>query len=189
MLRVLLVDDTPDRASALPSVFQETGFHILDVAEPATLSAPLRNTPDVIVVDTRVPSGAVFDSLRTITRECARPIVMFSRDGGRGSIRAAVEAGVTSYVVDGMSAERLAPIIDTAIARFEAYQALKVELQDAKLKLSERKLVEKAKGILMKNRNLPEDQAYHALRKLAMDRNQRLGDVARQVIDFSELLG
>ena len=88
----------------------------------------------------------------------------------------------------GMSAERVAPILEVAIARFEAYQALKHELDDAKLKLSERKLVERAKGILMKSRNLAEDQAYRALRKLAMDKNQKLGDVARQVIEVSQLL-
>src|SRR6185436_10464569 len=99
-----------------------------------------------------------------------------------------VQAGVTSYIVDGMSPERLSPIVEVAIARFEAYQALQNELNAAKLKLSERKLVERAKGILMKSRNLPEDQAYRALRKLAMDKNQKLGDVARQVIEVSELL-
>ena len=190
MLRILLVDDTPARAFNLRPVLQQAGYAILDVIESEALNPAVPNgAPDVIVVDTYTPTSAVFERLRSITEQCARPIVMFSSDAGRSSIRAAVQAGVTSYIVDGMSPERITPIIETAIARFEAYQALKIELSEAKLKLSERKLVEKAKGILMKSRKLPEDQAYHALRKLAMDKNQKLGDVARQLIEFSELLG
>ena len=188
MLRILLVDDTPSRAFVLRPMLERIGYEILEATEPEALRVAVPSSPDVIIVDTHAPSAAVFERLRAITEQCARPIVMFSRDAGRNSIRAAVQAGVTSYIVDGMSPERVEPIIETAIARFEAYEALKGELSDAKMKLSERKLVEKAKGILMKSRNLPEDEAYRTLRKLAMDKNQRLGDIARQVIEFSELL-
>src|SRR6266511_2896059 len=144
MVSVLVVDDTPDRASELPSVLRETGFDVTEITDAETLYAP--PAVDVIVIDTSAPTRTVFERLRAITEHEARPIVMFSGDSTRASIRAAVEAGVTSYIVDGMSPERVAPIREVAIARFEAYQALKNELDDAKLKLSERKLVERAKG-------------------------------------------
>ena len=147
MVSVLVVDDTPDRASELSSVLQENGFDVTDIAEPERLHAA--PDTDVIIVDTRGSARTVLERLRTIADRSPRPIVMFSLD---------------------------------------AYEALKSELDAAEHKLSERKLVERAKGILMKTRNLPEDQAYRTLQKLAMDKNEKIGDIARQVIDFSELL-
>jgi response regulator NasT len=114
---------------------------------------------------------------------------MFSADRGGEAIRQAVRAGVSAYVVDGMDAGRVSTIVEVACARFEEFQRLKIELAEANLKLSERKLVERAKGLLMQSRGLSEDDAYHALRKLAMSKKLRIGDVAQQVIDTAELLG
>ena len=114
---------------------------------------------------------------------------MFSTDAGSAAIRDAVRAGVSAYVVDGLTAERVRPIIEVAIARFEAWQAVKGELAKVKTQLSERKLVERAKGVLMKARALDEAAAYGALRKLAMERSLSIGEVSRQLLAVSDLLG
>ena len=124
-----------------------------------------------------------------VSQSSPRPIVMFSTDAGGDAIRDAVRAGVSAYVVDGLDAGRVNSIVEVACARFKEFQRLKFELADANLKLSERKLVERAKGLLMHSRGLSEDDAYHAIRKLAMSKKLRLGDVAQQVIETAELLG
>lgn len=117
-----------------------------------------------------------------------RPVVMFSQDGDSETIRTAVKAGVAAYVVDGFEIERLRPVVDVAIARFEEHQALKLELAEASRKLTERKTIEKAKGILMKTRGMDEEAAYAALRKLAMEKSQPLAKVAANLIDMASLL-
>ncbi len=114
---------------------------------------------------------------------------MFSADRGSAAIRGAVQAGVSAYIVDGLAAERVKPIIDVAIARFEAYQAIKTELAQVKTRLSDRKLVERAKGVLMKARGIEEAEAYTALRKMAMERSLSIGEVSRQLLAVSDLLG
>ena len=114
---------------------------------------------------------------------------MFSNEGNGDTIRKAIKAGVSSYVVDGMSPHRLQPILEVAIARFEEFQSLKKERDDATRKLADRKVIDRAKGLLMKTRGLDEDAAYNALRKLAMDRKQPLIKVAAQVIEMAEFLG
>jgi len=114
---------------------------------------------------------------------------MFTQDRDRQSIREAVRAGVTAYIVDGLAAERIEPIIETAVARFESFQQVQEELARTRTKLSDRILVDRAKGILMKERRIPEEEAYRMLRKLAMDRKTTLGSVAEQVVTFAKLLG
>jgi response regulator NasT len=145
--------------------------------------------PDVIIIDTESPSRDVLEHVVLITRDQPRPIVMFSSDDAPDSIREAVRAGVSAYVVDGLDADRVKSIVEVAVARFDEYHRLRAELAEANLRLSERKLVERAKGILMKSRKLSEDEAYQALRRLAMDRGKRLAEIARQVIDMADLLG
>jgi response regulator NasT len=114
---------------------------------------------------------------------------MFATDDRGEAIRDAVRAGVSAYVVDGLDAERVKSIVDVACARFEQFQRLKLELAEANLKLSERKLVDRAKGILMKSRQLDEESAYRVLRRMAMDKNRRIGEVAQSVIDMQDLIG
>lgn len=191
MLRIMLVDDTPARSFYLRLVLERLGYDIVaEVADPRRLhDEVLRLSPDAIIVDTDSPSRDTLEHLCFVTESCPRPIVMFSSDGDRDRIREAVRAGVSAYVVDGLSPGRITPIIETAVARFEAFQAMKQELAATKTKLSERKLVERAKGILMKEKNLPEDAAYRMLRKLAMDKNLPLASVAEQVIMVAKLLG
>ena len=191
MLRIMLVDDTPDRSLYLRLVLERLGYEVVaEIAEPRRLyDAVTRHAPDAIIIDTDSPSRDTLEHLCLVTESCPRPIVMFTNDAGRESIREAVRAGVTAYVVDGLAPERISPIIETALARFEAFQSMKHELAQTRSKLSERKLVERAKGLLMQSRGISEDQAYHALRKLAMSKKVRLGDVAQQLIDTAALLG
>jgi response regulator NasT len=123
-----------------------------------------------------------------ISQDTPRPIVMFSADGNTEKIREAVRAGVSAYVVDGLAAQRVQPILDVAIARFEALQSLRNELEDTQLQLADRKRIDRAKGILIKQKNLSEEQAYQWLRKMAMDENLKLAEVADQVIRAAKLL-
>jgi two-component system, response regulator / RNA-binding antiterminator len=194
-MRVLVIDelaeDLEERAETLRDGLARAGHEVV-----ASLSSPLellraveRLRPDVIVIDTESPTRDVLEHLVIVSQSSPRPIVMFASDSGGDAIREAVRAGVSAYVVDGLDAGRVNSIVEVACARFDELQRLKVELADANLKLSERKLIERAKGLLMQSRGISEDQAYHALRKLAMSKKQRLGDVAQQVIDTAELLG
>jgi response regulator NasT len=190
-MRVLVVDESDERTALLREALTSAGHEVA-----AALTSPLELLrvvdelrPDVIVIDTESPTRDVLEHLVIVSQSSPRPIVMFATDSGGQAIRDAVRAGVSAYVVDGLDASRVNTIVDVACARFEEFQRLRLELAEANLKLSERKLVERAKGLLMHSRGLSEDDAYHALRRLAMTRKARLGDVAQQVIDASELLG
>ncbi len=191
MLRVLVVDESPERADVLRDGLARAGCEVA-----ASLTSPLEllqaialARPDVIIIDTESPSRDVLEHLVVVSRDEPRPIVMFARDADAAVIREAMRAGVSAYVVDGLDPGRVKSIIDVACARFDEFQKLRAALAAANLKLAERKVVERAKGVLMKARGLSEDEAYRALRRLAMDRNRRLADVAQALIDASELLG
>lgn len=190
-LRVLLVDETFERAALLKHALQESGCkiiaHVSASADLPGLVAELQ--PDLILLDMESPNRDTFEHLCIISRDRPRPIVMFTHDNNSDKIRAAMRAGVSAYVVDGLKSERLKPIMDVAIARFEEFHAMRQELEKAENQLAERKVLDRAKGILMKQRNWSEDEAYQALRKMAMDRGLRLSEVAGQVISVSELLG
>ncbi len=189
-MKIMLVDESPERSLYLRLTLERLGHEIVaEVADPRRLYDEVRRqSPDAIIIDTESPSRDTLEHLCLITESCPRPIVMFTQDAKRESIREAVRAGVTAYIVDGLAPERISPIIETAVARFEAFQTVKNELSVAKSQLSERKVIERAKGILMKSRGISEDEAYVALRKLAMDRNQRIVEIAQQVVAVSELL-
>jgi response regulator NasT len=189
MQRVLLLQEEVQEP-LLHDQVRELGYDIVAVVrEVSRLAGEVaRANPDVIIVTTQAPGEETFSSLGAIATACPRPIVMFARDGNRELIRKAVENGVCAYVVDGWAPGRLTPIIEAAIARFEAHEALRNELASTRAKLNERKLIEKAKGIVMQQRKVSEDQAYVALRKMAMDQNLALAEVARRVIAVAQLL-
>jgi two-component system, response regulator / RNA-binding antiterminator len=147
-----------------------------------------RLQPDVVIVDAESPSRDTLEGLATVSAENPRPVVVFSEDASDGPMHQALRAGVSAYVIAGLHPQRLAPVLKVAIARFEQDRALRAQLQDAELKLSERKLIEKAKGLLMDEIGLSEEQAYAHLRKLAMDRGQRLGEVAQRVVAAQGLM-
>jgi len=124
-----------------------------------------------------------------VTRDEPRPIVMFTDDGDTTTIQHAIRAGVTAYIVAGMQPSRVGPILEVAQARFAADQALREELRDAQGRLAERKTIERAKGIVMRTKGVGEDEAYRLLRKMAMDRNERLLQVAQRIVDVAQMLG
>lgn len=190
-MKIMLFDESPERSLFLRMTLERLGHQIVaEVSDSRQLyDAVQRQSPDAIIIDTESPSRDTLEHLCLITESCPRPIVMFTQDAKRESIREAVRAGVTAYIVDGLAAERIAPIIETAVARFEAFQSVQTELAQTRSKLSERKLVERAKGILMKEKKISEEEAFSLLRKLAMDRSAPLGTVAEQVITFAKLLG
>jgi response regulator NasT len=190
-MRVLVVDESPERADILREGLRRAGYEVsASLSSAGSLLAAIEQLkPDVIVIDTESPSRDVLEHLVVMTQHTPRPVVMFSNDSAPETIREAVRAGVSAYVVDGMDPDRIRAIIDVALAQFEDFQRLREELAEANLKLAERKLVERAKGLLMKSRSLDEEAAYALLRKSAMDRKLRLGEVAQQLIDAADLLG
>jgi response regulator NasT len=190
-MRVLIVDESEERAAVLREGLVMAGHEVAaSLASPLELLRAVEELqPDVIVIDTESPTRDVLEHVVIVSQSSPRPIVMFSTDGGGETIRDAVRAGVSAYIVDGLEAARVDTIVQVACARFEEFQRLKAELAEVNLKLSDRKLVERAKGLLMRSRGLSEENAYHALRKLAMSKKLRLGDIAQQVIDAAELLG
>jgi response regulator NasT len=189
-LSVLLVDDDPERAAIVEPALREAGYDVVTVVDTAAamLAQVRARRPDVIIIDRDSPDRDTLEHVCMITRDDPRPIVMFTQDQDRTLMREALEAGVSAYVVDGLSVERVRPIVEVALARFEQWQALRRELDQAQTNLAERKVIERAKGIVMKQRRCSEDEAYALLRKLAMDRNQRLAHVAESVITMAELL-
>jgi two-component system, response regulator / RNA-binding antiterminator len=190
-MRVLIVDEFRERAETLREGLERAGHEVTALLSSALelMEAVERLTPDIIIIDTDSPSRDVLEHVVMVSRDRPRPIVMFANDGETDTIREAVRAGVTAYIVDGLDVARVKPIVEVAVARFETYQALRDELAHANLKLYERKLVDRAKGLLMKARGIDEGEAYGMLRKLAMNRGKSIGDVAQQVIDTAELLG
>lgn len=189
-MRVMLVDDDLARRCVLEEALCGQGHRVvaqLDTRADLLLEVR-RHQPDVILIDVDAPGRDTLESLDRIHRDVPRPIVMFSCDGDPESIKRAVRAGVSAYVVDGLDVGRLKSIIDVAIARFDEYHTLRRELDDTRMRLADRQDVEKAKGLLMRRRNLAEDAAYALLRKVAMDRNLRLGEAARIVIAAAEIL-
>lgn len=190
MLRVLIIDESRKRAAELCAGLVTSGHQVAAVLQSSLdLIARIEEfKPDVILIETDSPSRDTLENLAVMERDMPRPVIIFAQDGDSGSIRNAVKAGVAAYVVDGVDPSRLNPIIDVAVAHFEEHQALKQELAQANRKLSERKVIDKAKGILMKNKGLDEEQAYAALRKLAMDRGKPMIAVAHDLLEMAKLL-
>lgn len=190
-LRVIVVDDEPDRAHSVKDALEADGFTVVGVfgtgAGLHTKVAEL--AADVIIVDIDSPDRDTLEDMRRVSFEQRRPVVMFAQDGKPETIRAAVEAGVAAYVVDGLKPDRVRPVVDVAIAHFARFHELTTELDKARATLAERKLVEKAKGILMKRRGMDEDEAYRQMRRMAMDGKLRLIDIANKIIEAAELLG
>jgi response regulator NasT len=189
-LRILVIDEDQVRAEALKQSLSAAGYQTVGVVDPRDdVLAKVRDlTPDLIIVDMESPSRDTLEDMRRITAERPRPIVMFVDQSDEGAIAEAMRAGVSAYVIDGLNPRRVKPILDVAVARFEEYQKLRAELEQTKIDLADRKVIERAKGLLMKSRGIAEDEAYKLLRKLAMDQNQRLVEVARSILTVSQIL-
>ncbi|MFO7324399.1 MAG: ANTAR domain-containing protein [Pseudomonadota bacterium] len=189
-LRVLIVDQNLARATILEEGLREAGYRdIIVVRDMQNLMRRIIDEePDVILIDLENPNRDVLEQMFRVSRVVQRPVAMFVDSADRGAIEAAVDAGVSAYVVDGLRKERVRAIVETSISRFRAFEKLRVELDETRRQLADRKLIDRAKGILMKQRGLAEEEAYEAMRKAAMDANLRLSEVARSVITAAGLL-
>ncbi len=189
-LRVLLIDDGAHRVDLIRDELTRQGHEVVGVVDSAVLihDCVLRLTPDVVIVDSESPSRDTLENLVIMSAHSPKPVVVFSEDASQEPMQRALKAGVSAYVIAGLQPQRLVPVLQVAIARFEQDKALRAQLDAAQSQLSERKLVERAKGILMNTAGMTEDQAHKHLRKLAMDRGERVGEVATRVVEASELL-
>lgn len=190
MLKVMIVDNDIKRSKPLKQSLIDSGFEVIaHIKNDFTLDSKCRELkPDVVIMDVDSPSRDTLENICVISMNDARPIIMFSHDGDKEKIKAATRAGVSAYVVGTIPSERLTPVIDAAIARFEEFKNLKSELALANLKLDERKIIERAKGLLMKQRNLDEEKAYIMLRDMAMQRKVRIADLANQLVEAAKML-
>ncbi|HPH06927.1 MAG TPA: ANTAR domain-containing protein [Methylotenera sp.] len=190
MLKVMIVDNDIKRSKPLKQSLIDSGFEVIaHIKNDFTLDSKCRELkPDVVIMDVDSPSRDTLENICVMSMNDARPIIMFSHDGDKEKIKAATRAGVSAYVVGTIPSERLTPVIDAAIARFEEFKNLKSELALANLKLDERKIIERAKGLLMRQRNLDEEKAYIMLRDMAMQRKVRIADLANQLVEAAKML-
>lgn len=190
MLKVLVIDESRERAAEISLGLLKAGYQVAAVLPNALdLVRQVESIrPDVILIDSDSPSRDTLEHLSLLSRDNPRPVLLFSREKDSGTIRRALQAGVAAYVVESVDSTRLDAIVEVALAQFEEVQALRRERDDASRKLAERITIERAKGILMKTKGLEEEEAYHALRKLAMERSRRIVEIAQGVIDSATLL-
>jgi len=204
-LRIVVVNTVPDtgaggtaldaqarRNAALRIGLLESGYDIV-ASLPADIFLPERIAqiqPDMIIIDSESDARDVLEHIVIATRDEPRPIVLFTADPAPApsSVDAAIAAGVSAYIVDGLQAERVKPVLDVALARFKREQKLLDELSDTRRQLADRKLIERAKGVLMAKNRLSEEQAYQKLRSMAMNRKLKLVEIAQRVLDVEDLL-
>jgi len=188
-LKIAIVDESPIRAAILADGLREAGFTQVErIAETHNLLARIYALdPDVILIDLESPSRDMLEQMFQMSRVVKRPVAMFVDQSDSASIQAAVDAGVSAYIVDGLKKERVTSILDLCISRFNAFSRLQTELEHAKGALEERKIIDRAKGILMKAKQLTEEEAYALLRKTAMNENKKIVDIAQSVITAAEL--
>ena len=189
-LKIVIVDKNPIRAAILEDGLREAGHvHVVRIEETSNLLARIYAVdPDVILIDLENPSRDVLEQMFQVSRAVKRPVAMFVDQSDSASIEAAVDAGVSAYIVDGLKKERMKHILDLCISRFNAFSRLQNELDRTRTVLEERKVIDRAKGILMKAKNLTEEEAYALLRKTAMNENKKIAEVAQSVIVAAELL-
>lgn len=189
-LTILVIDENAVRAAIIEDGLREAGHkHVTVVHTVNGIARVIETTrPDVIIIDIENPNRDMMEHLFQLTRSVSRPIAMFVDRSDSASIEAAVEAGVSAYIVDGLKKERVKPILDMAVIRFNAFSRLQQELAEAKSALEDRKVVERAKGILMKLRNLSEEEAYALMRQTAMNEKKKLVDIAQSVVTAAGLL-
>ncbi len=188
--KIAIVDESPIRAAILEEGLREAGFtDVVRISEmQSLLSRIYAIDPDVIVIDLENPSRDILEQMFQVSRAVRRPIAMFVDQSDAASIQASVDAGVSAYIVDGLRKERLKPILDLCVSRFNAFSKLQDELDRTKSALEDRKVIDRAKGILMKLKGLTEDEAYVLLRSTAMREKKKIGEIAQSILTASELL-
>jgi len=189
-IKIVIVDENPVRAVILADGLNEAGYRqVTHIKETRNLLANVYAIdPDVILIDLENPSRDVLAQMFQVSRVVKRPVAMFVDQSDTAAIEAAVDAGVSAYIVDGLKKERIKSILDLCISRFHAFARLQDELERAQTALSERKVIDRTKGILMKARKIGEADAYTLLRKTAMSENKKIAEVAQSVVTAAELL-
>ena len=190
IISIIVVEADKDRATQIVDSLRAAGdCHIRIISEPTSLARQIQDMqPDVVLIDIENPSRDTLEELALASGPMERPVAMFVDRSEAGLSTAAIEAGVSAYVVDGLRPDRLKPILDAAIARFRMFQRMRKELSETKRALEERKVIDRAKGMIMKARGVGEDEAYAILRKAAMDQGKRLADVAQALVTAAGLL-
>ncbi|WP_428677118.1 ANTAR domain-containing response regulator [Reyranella sp.] len=189
-LSVVLIDDNPTRAEIVESGLRDAGYVLLARLD-GTYDLAARVSvlqPDVIVISIDSPGRDAIEDLRRTTEQQPRPIALFADRSDPATIAAGMEAGVSAYVVKGLTQDRVQPVVDVAVAHFNRYHTMREELERARLSLVERKTVDRAKGLLMEQKGIGEEAAYKLLRKLAMDQNKRIGEVAQDLLTYAKAL-
>ncbi len=188
--KIVIVDESPIRAAILQEGLREAGYTgVVHVSEThSLLSRIYALDPDVILIDLENPSRDVLEQMFQVSRAVRRPIAMFVDQSDSAMIQASVDAGVSAYIVDGLKKERIKPILDLCISRFNAFTKLQEELERTKSALEDRKVIDRAKGILMKLKGLTEDEAYVLLRSTAMREKKKISEIAQSIITASEML-
>ena len=190
-MRIVIIDDSGLRASVLEEGLREAGYDDIQLVPPlgAWVARLERMAPDVVLMNLGNPSRDSLEEMLAVSRALARPIAMFVDQSDDAMIGAAIDAGVSAYVVDGLRKDRVKPILDLAIRRFNAFSKLQAELDDARSELAQRKTIDRAKAILMESRGLGEAEAYALLRSTAMNQGRKIADVAEALITAAALLG
>ena len=188
--KIVIVDESPIRAAILKEGLRDAGFSSVEhIDEMHNLLARIyRIDPDVILIDLENPSRDILEQMFQVSRVVRRPIAMFVDQSDATSIKDAVEAGVSAYIVDGLKKERIKPVLDLCISRFNAFARLQDELDRTKSALEDRKVLDRAKGLLMKARGLTEEEAYVLIRSTAMREKKKIGEIAQSIITAAELL-
>ena len=179
-----------ERSRSLRIGLLEAGYNIVAVL-PVDAFLPDRLAqiqPDMIIVDADSQARDTLEHVVMATRDARRPIVMFTEDNDTSHVRAAIAAGVTAYVVAGLAPDRVKPVLEVALARFEHEESLRRELAEARTQLSDRKVVDRAKGLLMQRHQIAEPEAYARIRKAAMDKGLKMADIAQRIVDAADLL-
>jgi response regulator NasT len=190
-LKILLVDESPVRSAIIEDGLRQGGLTQivrLDTTD-MLLSRIHALDPDVILIDLANPRRDELEQMFQVSRLVRRPITMFVDESDADQTRAAIEAGVSAYIVNGLAGDRVKHIVDMCVTRFHAFTRLQEELEEARTALADRKIIDRAKAILMKSKDLDEDTAYGLLRKTAMNQHKRIADVARAIITAAEVLG
>lgn len=190
-MRIVIIDDSGLRASVLEEGLRDAGYDDIHIVPPrgAFMARLERMAPDVVLMDLGSPSRDSLEEMLMVSRALARPIAMFVDQSDEAMIGAAIDAGVSAYVVDGLRRERVKPVLELAVRRFNAFARMQAELNEARTALSDRRIIDKAKTILMTSRGLSEPDAYALLRSAAMNQGRKIADVAQALITAHDLLG
>jgi response regulator NasT len=189
-LKIVVVDANPDRAAILEAGLRDAGYRQIVVFDGTAnlLQKIVAVEPDVILIDLENPSRDTLEQMFQVSRVVKRPVAMFVDQADTRAIQTAVEAGVSAYVVDGLKRERVKGILDLCVSQFNAFARLQAELDQARSALEERKLVDRAKGLVMKLKGLSEEEAYALMRRTAMNEKKKMAEIAQSIITAAELL-